>query len=109
MAVGSGKLEAAHRGLVGVLNFGHHSREAAIAQAILGERQRHHFVSALAIEQLAWWQPGLLKPGRVEIKPGQRPGDARIGIDGKPRRRAGDEERRGGIVAERRGGRRYLV
>lgn len=109
MSVGSGKLQAAHRGLIGVLHFGHDRREAAVAQAILGERERHHLVAAFAIEQLARRQPGLLEPGRVEIEPGQRPGDARIGVDRKTGRRAGDEERRGGIVAERRGSRRDFV
>ncbi len=107
--VGGGQLKAPHRGLVGVLHFGNDSGKAAVAQAILRERKRHHLVPAFAIEQFVGRKPGLLEPGRVKIEPGQRPGDAGIRIGGKPGRCPCHEQGRGSVVAQRRRGGRDFV
>ncbi len=101
-AITGGKLEPAGRGLVGDLHLGDHCRKAAVAQCVLGQRQRHYIVTRLSIEQAVWPQPRLLKAWRVKVQPGQRPNRCTARLLSKSRRDAGDEQCGGGIIAKRR-------
>jgi len=108
-SVGGGQLEPPCGGLIGGLHFRHHRREAAVAQTVLGKRERHDLVPAFAVEQFSRRQPGLFEPGRIEIEPGQRPGDTRIGLGREARCGPGGEQSRGGIITQRRRGCADLV
>lgn len=95
-------MQASGSGLVRDLNLGDHGGEATVTKRILGESECHRLVLALEVEQLGSRQPGLFETGRVEIEAGERPSDIGAGRNGKPGRQTRDEQRRGGIVTERR-------